>query len=58
MTWTTLSFGGHEGKTLSQIILDDPNWFFWILPELYGPLKLEADDPARKASRIKIPRVC
>jgi hypothetical protein len=56
MTWTTLSFGRHEGKTLPQIIFDDPDWFFWVLPGLYGPLKTEADDLARKASKIKIPR--
>jgi hypothetical protein len=56
MTWTTLPFGRHEGKTLPQTILDDPDWFFWILPGLYGPLKTEADDLARKASKIKIPR--
>ena len=56
MTFTTLSFGGHEGKTLPQTILDDPDWFFWILPKLYGPLKIEADDLAAKASKIKIQR--
>jgi hypothetical protein len=46
----------HRGKTLPQIILDDPDWFFWILPELYGPLKIEAEDLARKASKVRIPR--
>jgi hypothetical protein len=56
MTWTALSFGKHRGKTLPQIILDDPDWFFWVLPGLYGQLKIEADDLARKASNIKIPR--
>jgi hypothetical protein len=56
MMWTTVPFGKHRGKTLPQIILDDPDWFFWILPELYGQLKIEAEDLARKASKIKIPR--
>jgi hypothetical protein len=56
MIWTTLSFGKHLGKTLPQIILDDPDWFFWILPTLYGRMKVEADDLARKASKIKVPR--
>jgi hypothetical protein len=56
MIWTALSFGRHRGKTLPQIILDDTDWFFWILPKLYGPLKTEADDLARKASKITIPR--
>ncbi len=56
MTWTTIPFGKHLGKTLAQIILDDPDWFFWILPRLYGRMKVEADDLARKASKIKLPR--
>jgi hypothetical protein len=56
MTWTAISFGKHRGRTLPQIILDDPDWFFWILPGLYGRLKIEADDLARKASKINIPR--
>jgi hypothetical protein len=56
MIWTTLPFGKHRGKTLPQVILNDPDWFFWILPELYGQLKSEADDLAHKASKIRIPR--
>src|SRR5271155_2171765 len=56
MIWSTISFGKHQGQTLPQIILVDPDWFFWILPELYGQLKIEAHDLARKASKIKIPR--
>ena len=56
MMWTTFPFGKHQGKTLPQIVLDDPDWFFWILPELDGHLKIEAHDLARKASKIKIPR--
>jgi hypothetical protein len=56
MTWTAISFGRHRGRTLPQIILDDPDWVFWVLPGLYGRLKIEADDLARKASKIKIPR--
>jgi hypothetical protein len=56
MIWTTIPFGKHQGKTLPQIVIDDPDWFFWILPRLYGRLKIEADDLARKASKIKTPR--
>jgi hypothetical protein len=56
MTWTAVSFGKHRGSTLPQIILHDPDWLFWILPGLYGQLKIEADDLARKAAKIKIPR--
>jgi hypothetical protein len=46
MIWTTIPFGKHQGKTLPQIVIDDPDWFFWILPRLYGQLKIEADDLA------------
>jgi hypothetical protein len=56
MIWTAIPFGKHQWKTLPQIVIDDPDWFFWILPRLYGQLKIEADDLARKASKIKIPR--
>jgi hypothetical protein len=56
MIWTPFPFGKHQGKTLPEIILDDPDWFFWSLPKLYGPIKTEADDLARKACKIKIPR--
>jgi hypothetical protein len=54
MIWTTVPFGKHQGKTLPQIVIDDPDWFFWILPRLYGHLKIEADELGHKASRIKI----
>ena len=56
MTWTPLPFGKYQGKRLPQIICDDPDWFFWVLPKLYGRFKSEADDLARKASKIKIPK--
>jgi len=28
LDWTPLKFGKHEGKTLPQIVLNDPDWFF------------------------------
>ena len=27
--WTIILFGKYEGKTLPQIVLRDPDWFFW-----------------------------
>jgi hypothetical protein len=27
--WTTIDFGKHSEKTLPQVILSDPDWFFW-----------------------------
>jgi hypothetical protein len=31
MRWTTLNFGTHEGKSLPQIVISDPDWFFWAV---------------------------
>jgi hypothetical protein len=56
MTWTTVPFGQNIGKTLPQIILSDPNWFFWAVKILYGPLATEAEALVRRARNIKIPR--
>lgn len=55
MPWTIVSFGRYSGKTLPQILLLDPDWFFWMLPKFYGQLGEEAKDLARKATAIKIP---
>jgi hypothetical protein len=56
MTWTTVNFGKHRGKTLPQIILSDPNWFFWAATILYGPLMAEAARLVMRARNIKIPK--
>jgi hypothetical protein len=56
MSWTMLPFGRYRGKTLPEIIMRDLDWFFWVLPKLYGRLGTEARDLARKARAIKIPR--
>jgi hypothetical protein len=29
MNWTPLNFGEHNGETLPQVLLADPDWFFW-----------------------------
>jgi hypothetical protein len=34
----------------------DLDWFFWMLPKLYGKLGTEARDLARKARAIKVPK--
>jgi hypothetical protein len=49
-------FGRYSGKTLPEIIVADVDWFFWVLPKLYGRLGTEARDLARKARAIKIPK--
>lgn len=56
MRWTAVPFGKYEGKTLPEIIVRDLDWFFWALPKLYGKLADEAQELARKARAIKIPK--
>ena len=58
MAWTVVQFGKYNGKTLPQIILTDPDWFFWAVENdafKSAALKAEASDIRRKATRIKIP---
>jgi hypothetical protein len=40
---------------LPQILLLDPDLFFWMAPKLYGRLGEEAKDLDRKARAVKIP---
>ena len=55
MQWSVLPFSEYKGKTLPEIIVRDIDWFFWMLPKLYGRIGDEAQDLARKARAIKIP---
>ena len=54
--WTTLNFGKHSNKTLPQVVLSDPNWFFWAKNILYGQLANEAEVLERRARNIRIPK--
>jgi hypothetical protein len=56
MIWTTVHFGKHSGKALPQIVLTDPNWFFWAADILYGQLASEAEILERRARNIRIPK--
>lgn len=58
MSWTILTFGKHEGKTLPQVIFSDPDWFFWAIDkEIFkGSLASEARELDRKARNIKLPQ--
>jgi len=56
MSWSVLSFGKYKGKSLPEIILIDLDWFYWMAPKFYGRLAEEAQDLARKARAIKIPK--
>jgi hypothetical protein len=42
MHWTPVPFGKYKGQSFSEIIVRDPDWFFWVLPNLYGKLGEEA----------------
>ena len=57
--WDVVDFGKYrgKGKTLPQIVFEDPDWFFWALGEgaFKGALAVEAQDVGRKAQNIKIP---
>jgi hypothetical protein len=53
MSWSVVPFGRYRGKTLPEIIARDLDWFFWMLPKLYGRLGTEARDLARKVRAIK-----
>jgi hypothetical protein len=55
MTWTIVPFGRHKGKSLPQIILADPDWFYWVLSKLRGRLAVEGRELAARARRIRIP---
>ena len=58
MTWSQLKFGKHEGKSLPQIILRDPDWFFWAVGNgiFRAGIDDEAAEIARKSCHIKIPK--
>jgi hypothetical protein len=53
-----MPFGKYEGRTLPQVLLRDPDYFFWLVREgvLKGALAMQAKQLAKKACRLKIPR--
>src|SRR5215469_1570395 len=54
--WIPLPFGKYTGLTLPQVLFTDPDYFFWVKGVLKGALEIEAEQVARKACRIRIPR--
>ena len=54
-----LNFGKHEGKSLPEVLLHEPDWFFWAIEnhvlEKHG-FAAEASDLNFKARNIKIPK--
>ena len=55
-----IKFGKHKGKSLPEVILHDPDWFFWAVKEhvfnKHPGLLAEARDLSYKARNIKIPK--
>ena len=39
-----MPFGKYQGKTLPEIMVRDLDWFFWVVPKLYGKLADEAEE--------------
>jgi hypothetical protein len=58
MIWAILNFGKHSGRTLPQVVLSDPNWFFWAVGKdiFVGKLASEAKALDRRARNIRIPK--
>lgn len=58
--WTRIQSGKYEGKTLPQIILLDPSWFFWCFDQGYfdkGRLAHQAKDLHEAARTLSAPRL-
>ena len=59
MEWSILTFGKHEAKTLPQVVLEDPDWFFiaYETGEFTRRIELlsEANRIFEKATSIKVP---
>ncbi len=60
MTWSTLWFGKHKGKSLPQVVFSDPDWFFWAIEDNIfkdkGKIYKEAKEINRKAKMVLIPQ--
>lgn len=60
MNWHTLDFGKHTGKSLPQVLFDDPDWFFWAMETGVFRQNLillpQAMDLAEKATKIGVPQ--
>ena len=57
MIWNPLPFAKHRGKTVPEIALLDPDWFFWAVEKdiFRGFLSIAADESAFRARRVRLP---
>jgi len=60
MNWTVLTFGKHAGKTLPQVVVADPDWFYNAIEKIFfegkGKIFDEAQEVYHKSKRIRIPQ--
>jgi hypothetical protein len=59
LRWNNMGFGKYPGKTLPQLLLNDPDYFFWAIENhvfINKPhLKEQAEILDRRARSVKIP---
>ena len=59
MSWAEVPFKKYKGKTLPQVVLLDPDWFFWAMEasllQKSRMLRAEAEEIDRKARNVRIP---
>ncbi|MFA6150980.1 MAG: hypothetical protein WC716_06660 [Chitinophagaceae bacterium] len=59
MNWSIITKGKHEGKSIPQIILNDPDYFYWAIEnDFFSSTKLllkQAEIVEQRASSVKIP---
>ncbi|MGA2224169.1 MAG: hypothetical protein ABSH41_07000 [Syntrophobacteraceae bacterium] len=59
MNYLTVPNGKHTGKTIPQIIFNDPDYFFWAIDKktfFRGELAAQSLDLHLKATQIRIPQ--
>jgi hypothetical protein len=60
MAWTALTFGKHADKTLPQVVIADPDWFYNAIEKKFfegnGKIFDEAKEVCHKSKRIRIPQ--
>jgi hypothetical protein len=58
MIWSKLNFGKHVGRTLPQVVLSDPNWFFWAHRKriFCDRVAIDPKSLAARATHIGIPK--
>ena len=58
MTWHKLTTGPHTGKTLPEVMLQEPDYVLDRLEagQFDGALLAEATEVCRRAARIRVPR--